>query len=327
MLSDMLQGAAWKPFVYRTLSPTLMRLTLAAIPSSMAVPLNDWLAQSPPGTYLRNYLGYRPDLILLYTVAMGWMTLYLVGFCRALRYLIDGVYRVPAIYADCITLGTLALIPSHFAQFYHYPYDFSTLFLFTLGLALMARGRWKGFLAVYFLGCLNKETTILLTLIFMIYFRKPERMPRLLYWKLAIGQLAIFAAVKAGLSLWFWNNPGGHVEFHLFDHNLYNLRKRPYLFYFWPRLAAIIAIVVPYHWRRKPGLIKTALWAFPPLFILGILFGYLDEFRAYYEIYPIVMVLIAHSIASYFGWVKEREGKDALAGEARSVVEGSGIIS
>jgi hypothetical protein len=54
---------------------------------------------------------------------------------------------------------------------------------------------------------------------------------------------------------------------------------------------------------------------------------YLDEFRAYYEIYPIVMVLIAHSIASYFGWVKEQEEEGALAAETKPAVEGPGEIS
>ena len=49
-----------------------------------------------------------------------------------------------------------------------YIYDFPTLALFTLGLTLLAQWKMVWFLLIFMFGCVNKETIVLLTLIYML---------------------------------------------------------------------------------------------------------------------------------------------------------------
>jgi uncharacterized membrane protein YeiB len=62
-----------------------------------------------------------------------------------------------------------------------------------------------------------------------------------------------------------------------------------------------LIMLVYYKWQEKPLFIKTTLWALVPLLLLTLFFGYLDELRDYYEIYPTVIILISHSIAAVMG--------------------------
>jgi hypothetical protein len=54
-------------------------------------------------------------------------------------------------------------------------------------------------------------------------------------------------------------------------------------------------------WKAKPEFLKDALWIAVPLLILTFFLGYLDELRDYYEVFPVVFLLIAYNIASIFG--------------------------
>ena len=49
-------------------------------------------------------------------------------------------------------------------------------------------------------------------------------------------------------------------------------------------------------WRHKPALLKHALLVMAPiLLVMGLTVGQLDEIRAYYEVYPVVALLVADS--------------------------------
>lgn len=303
MLSDMVSGEAHKPFVYRALLPFLIRLTFLAVPEAVESGMNQFLNTTSWGLYMKNFLGYNPNHMALYLIAMGYMTLSLAAFTRTLRSLLHGLYAAPRLFGELLSLLSLVLIPYHFANFYCYIYDFSTLFLFTLGLTLMAQRKWRAFLCVFLLACLNKETTILLTFVFVLHYWREERLKRPLFYKLLGLQLALFFCVKLFLFWTFRHNPGGMLEFHLFDHNLYNIVHRPYLFSIWLRLLAICAIVLPYKWSSQPVFLRDALWMFPVLFGLDFLFGLLDELRTYLEVYPVILLMLAHSAGMFLYWI------------------------
>ena len=173
------------------------------------------------------------------------------------------------------------------------------MFLFTLGLGLLVRRRWRLFLVVFVLACLNKETTILLTLVFAIHFRRPASLPRAAYRGLLLAQLAIFAVLKTGLYVLYRDNPGAFVEAHFPQHNLDVLKAYP--------LATVfgwcgVALLVAYRWPEKPAFLRDALWIALPLVVLTFFLGYLDELRDYYEAYPIVLLLILHSVGRIVGF-------------------------
>jgi hypothetical protein len=91
------------------------------------------------------------------------------------------------------------------------------------------------------------------------------------------------------------NNPGSIVEFHLF----HNLLLEPYsVAQFLAFLC--IGLLIGYDWKNKPTFIKDALAIAVPMVLLTLLFGYLDEYRDFYELYPIIILLIAHTIIKQF---------------------------
>jgi hypothetical protein len=229
------------------------------------------------------------------------MYLSLAGFFFAFRYLFKAVYEAPGKLLDLTSLVALLGLPIMF-KYTSFIYDFSTLFLFTLGLALMARKKWTSFLAVYTLACFNKETTILLTMLYVIYFYciLAIRLEKPAFIKCLSAQISIYIIARAILNFFFYDNPGtfllGTVGV-LAKHNLsmspYSIEALAYLF---------IALMVLYKWEEKPLFLKCGLWILPPLVVLCLFFGFLDELRDYYEAYPIVLLLMAHTMGDITGW-------------------------
>jgi len=309
MFGDMVYGTAHKPFVYRALLPATVRLIAAGIPAEAKTHLARSLADTAAIGNLCTILQWEEAYLVEYLIAAVLMYLSLWGFLWSLRYLLVGVYDVSARVQDVFILVTLGGL-TQFFRYYSYLYDLPNLFLFTLGLALMVRSRWKPFLLVYLLGCLNKETTILLTMIFVIHFFKPARLRRSLFGGLLLSQLAIFAAVRVLLFVPFRDNPGSLVELHLADHNLGLLGAYP--------VAALfgwcgVALLLFYRWSDKPAFLRHGLWIVVPLVVLTFFFGYLDELRDYYEAYPIALLLVLHSVGRIWGFEIASANREAVA--------------
>jgi hypothetical protein len=96
----------------------------------------------------------------------------------------------------------------------------------------------------------------------------------------------------------FQNNQGGFVEFHLLDRNYLIFNGYSLVtFIVW----FIIIIATFSNWKAKPTFLKDALWIALPMVILTLFFGFLDELRDYYEVFPIVLLLITYNIAHIFG--------------------------
>lgn len=290
---EMVYGDAHRPYVYRTLLPTVTRLVVSAVPAETREHLRDTWGRTAAMDNLFRILSWDQDYFLEYIVVAALLYLALWGFVVSARSLFSAVYAAPPVVRDVFALAVLAGVPQLFWNT-NYIYDFPQLFLFTLGLALMARRRWGAYLIVFTFGCLNKETTILLTLVFVIHFWSRVVRPRR-FRSLVLIQLAAFAAIKIGLTAVFRDNPGGVVEFHLADRNLdYLLRPVP--------LATAFAwfgfvLFLFYDWRAKPELLRHAVWIVIPLFVLAVFMGFYGELRIYYEAYPVIMLLLVHSVS------------------------------
>ena len=292
---DMVYGKAWKPFVYRTLLPTTVRVVSAPVPMSIRTSLSEMVDETESLKKLFEKLKWEKEFFVEYFVAMFLMFLSLWGFAIAVRYLFALFYDTTTLLANLVSILALLGLPTMF-MYTSFLYDFPSLLLYTLGLIFLYKQDWKKFLILYPVACINKETTILLTIIYFIYYRHKLRADN--FYKLLFFQLTIFAVIKVLLFVLFKSNPGTFVEFHLVDHNLglltgYNLSVA----------FAVLGLImlVYYKWQEKPLFIRTTLWALVPLVILTLFFGYLDELRDYYEVYPTVIILISHSIASVMG--------------------------
>jgi hypothetical protein len=106
----------------------------------------------------------------------------------------------------------------------------------------------------------------------------------------------VYVAIRAGVTYAFRDNPGGSVEMHLFDHNQLVLLHPQLMSKRLPLLVAA-ALAGAWGWRHKPPFLRSAFLALvPALLIMGVTVGQVDEIRAYYEIYPVVVVLVADSV-------------------------------
>jgi hypothetical protein len=119
-----------------------------------------------------------------------------------------------------------------------------------------------------------------------------------LYYQLVAAQVIIFGAVKILLYTFFKNNPGGFVEFHLIDRN-YLLFNGYSLVTFTTLLIILLSIFSK--WNEKPKFLKDSLWIAFPLLILTLFLGFFDELRDYYEVFPVVVLLISFNIAKILG--------------------------
>jgi len=294
---DLVYGRAWKPYVYRVLLPGTVRLLAAALPDQTRARVSAWLAEQPALGIRALMSGWDQAHLLEYLIAVVLMYLCLCGFLWSLRELLTALYRVAERVRDVFTLVVLAGLPLFF-RYHNYPYDFPTLFLFTLGLSLLLRQSWRWFFPVYVLACLNKETTILLTLVFALHFRREQRMSREQFSNLLTAQVVIFVVVKLGLAAVFRDNPGSFVALQGTRHNLDLLGALS--------LPAVfgwcgVALLLFYRWSEKPLFLRRALWIVVPLVGLTFFLGYLDELRDYYEAYPVVALLLLHSVSRLWG--------------------------
>jgi hypothetical protein len=291
MFGDMIYGKASKPFVYRVLLPATVRVLSVPVPQTLRNTISNKINDDISLNKLFKKLKWEKELAVEYSIAMLIMFLSLWGFSIAVRYLFTLFYNTSSWLADSVSVLALLGLPTMF-QYTSFIYDFPLLFLYTLGLIFLYKRDWKKFLIIFLIGCINKETTILLTLIFYIFYK--SALKKELFNKLLIAQFAIFILVKSLLYFFFKNNTGTFIEFHLIDHNLRLLTG-----YDLTHVAAVLGLIllVFYKWNEKPNFLKTSLWMIIPLVVLTLFLGYLDELRDYYEVYPVVIIFIAHSIA------------------------------
>ena len=297
MFHDIIYGTAWKPYVYRVIIPVITRTATSLIPERFQNTLSETVEQNKNIKAVLEKFHWDSKDITEYLIACFLMYLSLIGFVYAFRKLFNAIYFVPHWFVNLVTIFVLLGLPAMF-EYYSYVYDFPTLFLFTLGLYLILKKNWKLFLLLYLVPCFNKETTILLTLVFAIHYYGSKEIDKRHYRNLILIQLVIFTIIKLLLFSIFINNPGGFVEFHLFD--------RTYLLWNGYNLATyviwlIIALLVFSKWNEKPNFLKDALWIAVPLIILTFFLGLWDEWRDYYEVYPVIILLISYTVARFVG--------------------------
>jgi hypothetical protein len=291
----MVYGRANRPFVSRVLVPGLVRALQFVVPGGLRARLESEAEQLPLATLFAHLDHIPANLAAEFLTACLVMYGLLLGFLVTFRCLCGEVFDAPEGVRRAVPLFALCLLPSLFV-YVSYLYDFATLFLFTLGLLLLRRRQWIGFLVVVAISCFNKETAILLTMLMWIACAGGRR-PKWYRTLLAV-QLALFAVSRVILFLAFRENAGSNLEFHLIDHNLRLVRPYPPASVMaWVMVAALVA----FDWRNKPRILRNSLWMLVPLSSLGFVFGYFDELRDYYEVFPAVVLLMAYSLVRLAG--------------------------
>jgi hypothetical protein len=295
---DVVYGRAHRPYVQRILVPKTIRIIRQILPRWALRAIRRTVSGAPlrlPRKF--GQLGWEPEYLTEYVVAIPILFGTLLAFPYALRRLFTDLYTAPRAAFLAPVLALALLPPLFFERGTHYLYDFATLLLFTLALAFLAERRIVPFYVVFVLGLLNKETMALASLVFVLDARR--WMARRSVAVHALAQVGLIVATQAALRIAFAHNPGGSVEWHLVK----NLRlARTATQAAGTLLVFCTAVLVLSRIDRKPSILKRALVALAPLLAASILFGIYGETRAFYEAYPVVFLLSFDSAAAGLGW-------------------------
>lgn len=296
---DLVNAQASKPYVYRMLVPWLIRATSQAIPDVFEYRINQLPEKYPALKPVLQTLTWEKAFLNLYLIGTGVFYVFLVGVMLALRRLFAALFSAPTNFERCVPMFALAfLFPWVNVT---YIYDFSSLFFFIVGLVFCLRAKWVSYLLVFAVACLNKETTILLTLQFVIYYGFQKKIKNSLFWKLLVTQLAIFVLIRVGLALYFGQMPGGLAEFHLIDHNLpllyrWIIHPSPSAYL----LGLLLLGLFFYGWKEQPLFLRDGIWILAALVGLTFFLGWLNEWRDYLEAFPFVFLIFTHNLARLY---------------------------
>lgn len=311
-LTDLVQGEGYRPFVYRTLLPTTVRILDGLLPRFA----RDGMVRAADGfPPLRELFEATPaadedaPVVYLIAYALEWAALF--AFALTLRSAITHFHGLTGWAADLLPLATVAGLPMLY-RYITFDYDFPQLFLFTLGFLLLARRRWRWFYPVLMLGAFSKETTVLLVVVHLLGNRGTLR--RGAFLGHAAAQLAIVVSVRAWLQfVIFADNPGDPVEVWLARN--WEMFSDPgrwgFLFFHfaWVGNNALIvptnynvlfllfAPLVVWKWSCQPLFLRRCIWLLPVQFVLAMVVGQIDEMRVYYESYVLLFLLVAGTLS------------------------------
>ena len=298
MFSDMVYGKAHQPFVYRTLVPSTVRMITEITPESLIIKVERAAKQKRPLSRLVDISQIEDEYVYEYMVALAIIFGCFFGFAFVIRRLIRVHYDYPGFISDLAPLGALLITPAFF-RYDNYLYDPATILLFASGLLAVSTRRRVGYYLIFALACLNKETALLLSGVFLVFRYSETRRLHLAGHILLQG--LIWISARAFITNLYQGNPGGLVEFHLFDHNL-TLFAYAFRAVYFIVFVALWVILIRYRWKAKPILLRRGfLITFVPLLIFGMLFGYIDEVRIFYEAFPFAFLLALPTVVDQFG--------------------------
>lgn len=294
----LMTGTAYKPFVYRTLIPSLTRGMCSIIPYHEKI--NNFFSHSAYIQKSFQWLGwnfgagvesYQLESVIALFLMYGCLLSFMFYFRRLHVLIYPDELNVSSFLTPLVS--TVCLIVFFF---FGYIYDFATLFLFTACFVFIKEKKWPLYLLFFILSCFNKETSILLALVFALEYWRKEKMSRKKFLMLITGQISIFIIIRVLLQIIYRNNSGVLVTFFLM-HNIYAIIKSATGF---ALVAIILGIIIFYDWKKKPIFLKHAISIFPILIATMIVWGMVVEWRVFYEVYAIMILCVTDTIKRIF---------------------------
>jgi len=242
----------------------------------------------------RQFIPLTASLIAMLTgMALGpsvvtVIVLCAIGFALASAWLYQSFYQQESAKAALFALLMVGIL---FAMI-EYPkhnYDVATAFFFTLALVLLQRERLIAYACLFPLICLNRETALLLPLLFAVhFFRKLE--PKL-YWGSLFYQLISFLVIRVALMWIFAQVPGSMFYFRPAE-NLQMYSMAPLTTNFFLLFLVTVVCLVAAKWTSAPALMRTAFLIFAPILVILYLFlGTSFEIRVFVELLPVVAII------------------------------------
>jgi hypothetical protein len=304
----MLDHTAHQPFVYRVLSPTVVNVGAALVPATAQRSWRPWLLRETPLLrYRAPFESWNPDKALKWHIAYGYLFLCLVAALFAVRALTRAVTPVTPLFADFAPAVALLLLPLTFLRGGYF-YDFPELLFLFLCTLCAATARWLPYYALFVLAILNKESNVLIVMIFAAF--AASRLPRRQWLTHVACQVAVGAVLVAALRVAFRDAGGGATQAWFPLNVLFFLSPEWYAKFFAPYAPlipvprgingislALVAFAVLWRWREKPlEFRRLFLLSAAVTFPLYVLFGFLDEIRALSLVFPAIYLLGCHTV-------------------------------
>lgn len=294
LFADMLSGTAERPFVSRTLVPWLTRSIAGIFPESIHAAVSNTASAS---SFIKNWLTHiniPAHLALEGLVSLVIQLASLIGFAYSIKALLARVYKAPAFFPYLATLtALLGLLPM---LLFGYIYDLPNLFLCTLALYLIGTHKLAGYLVVFVLAIINKETAILLIVPSVLLFWEIERPSLVKVCAGILAQIAVYLAVRMPINAMYQANPGVAFEINL-DEHLYVLANHPVLWGVSVLIGLGLIALIFWRWREKPALAMLGVLPGLPLIGLFIISGFPFEIRVFYEVYAAGFLSLIFTLA------------------------------
>jgi hypothetical protein len=184
-------------------------------------------------------------------------------------------------------------------------YDFTSIFIFIIGLYLIIKERFPAFFVLLIIGILNKETSGYLIPAYLLFNYRTVFTKKIIFRTGAL--IAVYIAIKVLLAYIFRNNPGDNVEICVEE----NIRIISTIFsnkIYFKHLALnfgglyifLFVLFFSSKWKQFPrrNLLLINL-AFLPNIILGYFVTYYDEVRVYAEFIPLVTTLFLVYLSTF----------------------------
>ena len=322
-LQAMLNGTAVRPFVGRALVPIVLRWLDGHTGEFFHYQV--MMAATSKGFATEFYVhGYTFEKAMLLGLTWGFY----LGFALMMRELVRRVYTVSETAAWAAGAASLMMVPALFTYYSHI-YDPPTLFFSAaLLLACEAPNAWA-FAALFLLASVNRETSVLYLPVWVGYqwLRSEERFyqenvksnnptlrqkkaegwgtraPRMA-WAVAYAALlgAAWVGIRYAINFRYQHNRGGVLDFHLLDHNVRVFSVAPLAAAWSLFIVLVVGVFCAQGLRSKPRQLRWSLALVGvPLLAGSLLYGYVEELRVYFEVYPLLFLLALPSVLEGLG--------------------------
>ncbi|MCZ6766655.1 MAG: hypothetical protein O7D32_06960 [bacterium] len=300
VFQELVYGEAHKPYVYRTLLPTTVRVIAEVTPEAIKEKTKGFAE----GRKRMRLLRWNHAYLYEYLVASALMFGCFLWLAYVLRRLVRTFYTYPPVVSDLAPVLAFLALPLFF-RYFSYIYDPATLLIFGLAIGVVYERRLVMFYLLFVLASFNKETGVLLIGWFVVREIGHRSAGNIAIHGIVMA--VIFTAIKSLLVYIFRDNPGSFYEPHLLDHNLKLAFEQPLKFAGFALVTVFTVLLLREGWSSKNHFLR---WTFGvtivPLLVSGMFFGFVDELRGYYEAFSLIFLLCLPSLGRMLG-VEVRE--------------------
>lgn len=254
---QLVQGLAPNPFQSRILIPWLIRqlLSLPFIPAGAL------------GTLIKGF--EFTSLLLL-----------LVAFRHYLQLLFQDL-----LLSSLFAFSLFYALPFNYLNTFWYPYDIPSVLFFTLGLIFLYKGHWRWYYPLFVIGTVNRETTLFLTLIFILV--NVGRTPSINILKHALVQFLIWVAIRLVVTR-LVGASAGLFEWYL-EANILGLLQPATLLHISVTGGMSWLLAVIGYRQIEDAFVRRSLFVAIPWFIVMLFVGVIIELRIFGELLPIFL--------------------------------------